>query len=141
MCLVMRLHRHCKVRLRANDNAFVANAGTSLTSTTEKRYNMTDTSELLESIGRDASLRHASGETLSQALTGMRASEGLQRAAMSGDSDHLKQELGHKANEAIQVNQNPHHGGCSGGDEERESDDATPQRDGEKKTEERSRES
>ncbi len=42
---------------------------------------MTNTIELLETIGRDASLRHASGEDLSQAIIGLQASEALKLAA------------------------------------------------------------
>lgn len=57
---------------------------------------MSNTIELLEMIGRDASLRHASGEDLSQALTGLQASEALKQAAMSGDDGHLAKELGHR---------------------------------------------
>jgi hypothetical protein len=57
---------------------------------------MSKTIELLETIGRDASLRHASGEDLSQALTGLQASEALKQAAISGDDGHLVKELGHK---------------------------------------------
>lgn len=72
---------------------------------------MTSTIELLEAIGKDASLRHASGEDLAQALGGMDASTGLKMAATSGDSRHLAQELGSKDNE---VNHNPHNGGCDG---------------------------
>lgn len=57
---------------------------------------MANTIELLETIGRDASLRHASGESLSQALTGLQASEALKQAAISGDDGHLLKELGHR---------------------------------------------
>ncbi len=55
---------------------------------------MTNTIELLETIGRDASLRHASGEDLASALTRLFASERLKQAAISGDSNCLIQELG-----------------------------------------------
>lgn len=55
---------------------------------------MSNTIELLEAIGRDASLRHASGEDLTQALTRLLASERLKQAAISGDTDCLIQELG-----------------------------------------------
>jgi len=55
---------------------------------------MTDTLELLETIGKDASLRHASGEEMAQALVRLGASEAFTRAAVSGDSSHLKQDLG-----------------------------------------------
>jgi hypothetical protein len=57
---------------------------------------MANTIELLEAIGRDASLRHASGEALSQALTELHASDALMRAAISGDDNHLARELGHR---------------------------------------------
>jgi hypothetical protein len=55
---------------------------------------MTNTIELLEAIGRDASLRHASGEDLSRALSGLKATEALKLAAISGDDGYLAQELG-----------------------------------------------
>jgi hypothetical protein len=57
---------------------------------------MTNTIELLEAIGRDASLRHASGAELAQTLIGLQASEGLKQAAISGDDGHLVRELGHR---------------------------------------------
>ncbi len=55
---------------------------------------MTNTIELLEAIGRDASLRHASGEDLSRALSGLKATEALKLAAIAGDDRYLAQELG-----------------------------------------------
>jgi len=58
---------------------------------------MSDTIELLETIGKNASLRHASPEHLAQTLAGLHASEGLQQAAASGDGAHLNQELGYRA--------------------------------------------
>lgn len=57
---------------------------------------MSNTIELLEAIGRNASLRHASGEDLVQALNGWQASEPLLRAARSGDSGELTQEFGYR---------------------------------------------
>lgn len=57
---------------------------------------MANTIELLETIGRDASLRHASGEDLLQALTGLQASDALKQAVISGDDGHLMKELGHR---------------------------------------------
>lgn len=57
---------------------------------------MTDTIDLLEAIGRDASLRHASPEELTKALEQARASEALTRAVASGDCSHLLRELGHR---------------------------------------------
>jgi hypothetical protein len=65
-------------------------------SATETGDNMSNTIELLETIGKDASLRHASGEGLAQALSGRQASEWLLRAARSGDSGQLTQEFGHR---------------------------------------------
>lgn len=58
---------------------------------------MTDTIELLESIGKNASLRHAPVEHLARALAGLDASENLRRAAASGDRGILTQELGYRA--------------------------------------------
>ena len=55
-----------------------------------------DTIELLETIGQDASLRHASIERLSQTLEQMDASEGLKRAAATNDRDFLKLEFGNR---------------------------------------------
>ena len=81
---------------------------------------MTNTIELLETIGRDASLRHASGESLSQVLTGLQASEALKQAAISGDDGHLLKELGHRhIKDPNHVNNNI--GG--GQDDEHEGDD------------------
>lgn len=55
---------------------------------------MRDTVELLEAIGRDASLRHASPEELAKALEEANASKGLRDLAASGDSKALTEELG-----------------------------------------------
>lgn len=57
---------------------------------------MTNTIGLLETIGRDASLRHASGESLERVLTGLQATEALKLAAISGDDGYLEKELGHR---------------------------------------------
>lgn len=84
---------------------------------------MTDTIELLEAIGRDASLRHASGENLAQALTGLQASQELKQAAASGDSGHLASELGLGAHQIAQeAPQIPTNGGY-GGEEDEEADE------------------
>lgn len=80
---------------------------------------MTNTIELLEAIGKDASLRHSSGEELARALGGLDASPELKMAAVSGNSLHLAQELGHKDN---QVNHNPTNGGCDGDGDDMESE-------------------
>lgn len=57
---------------------------------------MTNTIELLESIGKDASLRHATATELEKLLAGMQASDELKRAACTGNAEPLKQELGHR---------------------------------------------
>lgn len=58
---------------------------------------MANTIELLESIGKDASLRHASGSDLEKILDDMQASDELKRAAGMGDAEPIKQELGGKS--------------------------------------------
>lgn len=58
---------------------------------------MSNTIELLEAIGKDASLRHATGENLAEMLAGLQASEWLERAARLGDSRHLAQDLSLRA--------------------------------------------
>jgi hypothetical protein len=68
---------------------------------------MSDTIELLEAIGRDASLRHASSEELADVLHKARASEALTAAVASGDSSLLAEELGHKVNLEPQAVQHP----------------------------------
>jgi hypothetical protein len=73
--------------------------------------NMPMTIELLERIGQEASLRHASREDLVQALDELDASEGLKIAAASGDQDRLIEELGPKHHPMAPPN-NPGHGGC-----------------------------
>ena len=55
---------------------------------------MTDTIELLETIGKDASLRNASGEHLAQVLEGANASDALKQAVVSGDHTYLAREPG-----------------------------------------------
>jgi hypothetical protein len=55
---------------------------------------MRDTVELLEAIGRDAKLRHASAEELARALATADASAGLRELAANGDSTTLTKELG-----------------------------------------------
>nr|WP_063570800.1 hypothetical protein [Luteibacter rhizovicinus] len=66
---------------------------------------MSDTIELLEAIGRDASLRHASSEDLTSALRQAQASEALTSAVSSGDRAPLAQEFGHNANYQPQATQ------------------------------------
>jgi hypothetical protein len=69
---------------------------------------MGDTIELLEAIGRDASLRHASPEELTKVLEQVHASEGLKAAVTSGDSLQLSKELGHKHMDPPQTTQTGH---------------------------------
>lgn len=70
---------------------------------------MSDTIDLLEAIGRDASLRHASTEELTNLLEQAQASEALTAAVALGDSALLSGEFGHKPNQAPQVVQTPSH--------------------------------
>lgn len=57
---------------------------------------MSNTIELLEAIGSDASLRHASADDLAKALADMHASIGLQKAAAASSSAPLEKELGYR---------------------------------------------
>lgn len=57
---------------------------------------MSDTLDLLETIGRDASLRHASAEELARMLEQAQASEALTSAVVLGDRAQLFAELGHR---------------------------------------------
>ncbi len=66
---------------------------------------MPDTIELLETIGRDASLRHASAHDLGLVLERANASPALTSAVSSGDSSRLFAELGYKLMRQPQVNQ------------------------------------
>ncbi|MEO8999303.1 MAG: hypothetical protein ABI227_08400 [Rhodanobacter sp.] len=79
---------------------------------------MADTIELLEIIGRDASLRHASAEELTKVLEQSQASEALTAAVASNDRMRLSEELGHKQMEPPQSTQGPWHE-----EEEQEEDD------------------
>ena len=67
---------------------------------------MTDTIELLESIGSNAALRHASTEELVQALGQADASDALKAAVIAGDSTLLSVELG--PNPPMRVDHSPH---------------------------------
>ena len=68
-----------------------------------------DTIELLEAIGKDASLRHASVAELTNVLEQAQASGALTAAVVSGDSARLSEEFGHKPMHAPQVSQAPGH--------------------------------
>lgn len=78
---------------------------------------MTDTIDLLDTIGRDASLRHASTEYLTNMLESAHASDALTAAAVQGDRSPLFAEFGQKLNEVPQSTQSPSH------EEEQESED------------------
>lgn len=66
---------------------------------------MLDTIEMLEAIGSDASLRHASAYDLTVALENAHASKALTAAVASGESSELFAELGFKIMQVPQVNQ------------------------------------
>lgn len=90
---------------------------------------MSDTLELLEAIGRDASLRHASSEELSGILRQAKASEALTAAVSSGDRAPLAAEFGHNANYQPQSTQSPGHEEDADHDDADKSDaPATPDR-------------
>jgi hypothetical protein len=55
---------------------------------------MTDTIELLEAIGSDASLRYASADELKSVLEQAQASVDLTMAVAAGDGARLREELG-----------------------------------------------
>lgn len=70
---------------------------------------MPDTIDLLEAIGSDALLRHASAEELTKILEQARASEALTAAAASGEGAALSDEFGHRHMYSTQVSQGPGH--------------------------------
>lgn len=82
---------------------------------------MADTIELLETIGRDASLRHASTERLADMLEQAQASGALKAAAASGDRMLLSGEFGSKPLNAPQSTLGPAHE-----DEPEQNDDDEP---------------
>lgn len=67
---------------------------------------MSDTIELLETIGKNAALRHASAEELAHTLEQTDASAALKAAVKSGDSSLLSAEFGH--NKPLRVDHSPH---------------------------------
>lgn len=66
---------------------------------------MADTIELLEAIGRDASLRHASAQVLAGVMAQAQATEALTRTVASGDSSWLSAEFGQRPMVATQISQ------------------------------------
>jgi hypothetical protein len=61
---------------------------------------VTNTIDLLETIGQDALLRHASAEDLTKMLSRTQASEALTAAVATGDSSRLSEELGRTQNQS-----------------------------------------
>jgi hypothetical protein len=68
---------------------------------------MTDTIDLLEAIGADASLRHASTEELTIVLEQAQASKALTAAVALGDSTMLFEEFGRMQHLPPQSSQTP----------------------------------
>jgi hypothetical protein len=87
---------------------------------------MSDTIELLEAIGRDASLRHASAEEVINILEQTEASEALKAAVASGDSSFLSRELGPKPARPPQSTQTGHEDDEPDHDDDDDDDDDEP---------------
>lgn len=68
---------------------------------------MHDTIDMLEAIGRDASLRYADAETLVADAMLDTASEALKTTILRGRREELLAELGAKPMQAVQVTQMP----------------------------------
>ncbi|MBD8899203.1 hypothetical protein [Rhodanobacter sp. DHG33] len=83
---------------------------------------MTDTIELLEAIGSDASLRYARTDELKSVLEQVQASAELTAAVAAGDSSPLRVELGIQ-----QVPQAPQTHAPGHGDDEEDGESDTPQ--------------
>lgn len=78
---------------------------------------MSDTIDLLNTIGQDAALRYASAEELAQTLAQADASDAFKAAVASGDSSRLSEEFGIKPMHAPQITQAPGHEDEDPGDE------------------------
>ena len=70
---------------------------------------MPDTIDLLEAIGRDASLRHISAEDLANLLRQVQASEALTKTVVSGDRSWLSEEFGSILMHTTHISQFPGH--------------------------------
>ncbi|WP_158882382.1 hypothetical protein [Rhodanobacter sp. L36] len=81
---------------------------------------MSDTIDLLESIGQNAALRHATPEELVEVLVDAQASEVFKAAVATGESALLFKEFGHKP---MQL---PHTQGPGHEEEEQDEDDDAP---------------
>jgi hypothetical protein len=70
---------------------------------------MADTIDLLEAIGGDAALRHASAGELASVLEEAQASAALMAAVASGDGAALAAEFGGRVNQVVESTQSPAH--------------------------------
>jgi hypothetical protein len=68
---------------------------------------MNDALDLLETIGQDASLRHATAEALAHALAQANAPEALTQAVALGEISRLSEEFGPVRNETMQTSNHP----------------------------------
>ena len=82
---------------------------------------MTDTIDLLDTIGSDASLRYAAADELAAILEQTQASEALKSAVASSDRTRLFEELGQNERKAPQSVNTPGH--------EEDEQDTQPNRD------------
>lgn len=89
---------------------------------------MSDAIDLLESIGRDAALRHASAEELAPLLDQEEASEAFRIAVQSGDASRLSAELGRSPLQVDHTTQTPAHEEEAPADEEDAPDPVEPER-------------
>lgn len=90
---------------------------------------MRDTIDLLESIGCDARLRHASSAELAQVLEAADASAGLRDLVATGDSTTITLELGLKQMHVEHITQTGGHEG-DGHDDHHHPDDDGDKHDG-----------
>jgi hypothetical protein len=90
---------------------------------------MRDTVELLEAIGRDATLRHASREELVRALEAADASAGLRELAANGDSKTITEELGLEQMHVEHQSQTGGHEGDGHDDHHKHRHDDEPKKD------------
>jgi len=96
--------------------------------TEEPGEHMRDTIDLLDTIGRDASLRHASPEDLAGLLRQAQANPHLTEAVASGDRTLLSGEFGDKTMYMPQVSQFPGHEDEQDDEkEDREAEEPLPQ--------------
>lgn len=89
---------------------------------------MSDTIDLLETIGRDAALRHASVEELVRVLDQEEASEAFRIAVESGDISRLFTELGCSSLQVDHTTQTPGYEEDAPAEEEDAPDPIEPER-------------